>query len=107
MADSPLKTKAKKKKKKRERIAEAVRWVSAIFEDRWFGSEDWMVLQGHNSVGVEKKIVAVELENCEMVEKREMAVAMLEFGANAPGFYGNYAQYLSFRCYVTFKSLSQ
>lgn len=58
-------------------------------------------------VGVEKKIVAVELENCEMVEKREMAVAMLEFGANAPGFYGNYAQYLSFRCYVTFKSLSQ
>lgn len=54
MADSPLKTKAKKKKKKkkRERIAEAVRWVSAILEDGWFGSEDWMVLQGHhNSVG--------------------------------------------------------
>lgn len=54
MADSPLKTKAKKKKKKkkRERIAEAVRWVSAILEDVGFGSEDWMVLQGHpNSVG--------------------------------------------------------
>lgn len=51
MADSPLKTKAKKKKKKRERIAEAVRWVSAILEER-FGSEDWMVLQRHpNSVG--------------------------------------------------------
>lgn len=59
-------------------------------------------------VGVENKIVAVELENCEMVEESEMAVAVLEFGANAPGFYGNYyAQYLSFRCYVTFKSFSQ
>lgn len=67
MADSPLKTKARKKKK-RERIAEAVRWVSAIFEDGWFGSEEWMVLQGHR---VENKILALELENCDMVEESE------------------------------------